>query len=114
MSRRSSIFGVWAAPGGRETFQKGGGRSPPSFWKVSRPPGTAQTPKIDDFRSVKKSDINYAMLCTALHCYAMLRYVMLCYAMPRYAMLCFALLCYALSAVARMAAWRISDVHHEI
>ena len=29
----------------------------PSFWKVSRPPGAAQTPKIDDFRSVKKSCI---------------------------------------------------------
>ena len=28
--RKSSILGVWAAPGGKETFQKGGGlRSPP-------------------------------------------------------------------------------------
>ena len=53
--RKSSIWGVLAAPGGRETLQKGWGRSPPPFWKVSRPPGAAQTPKIDDFRSVKKS-----------------------------------------------------------
>ena len=29
--RRSSIWRVWAAPCGRETFQKGGGRSPPTF-----------------------------------------------------------------------------------
>jgi len=49
------FWGVWAARGGRETFQKAGGRSPPPFWKLSRPPGAAQTPKIDDFRSVKKS-----------------------------------------------------------
>ena len=49
--RKSSILGVWAAPGGRETFQKGGGRSPPPFWRVSRPPGAAQTLKIYDFRS---------------------------------------------------------------
>jgi len=32
--RTSSILGVWAAPGGQETFQKGGGRRPPRFWKV--------------------------------------------------------------------------------
>jgi len=43
--RTSPIFGVWAAPGGRETFQKGGGRRTLSFWKVSRPPGSAQTPE---------------------------------------------------------------------
>ena len=34
-ARRSSIFGA------------------PPFWKVSRPPGAAQTPQIDDFRSIK-------------------------------------------------------------
>ena len=55
--RKSSIWGVWAAPGGRETLQKGGERSPPPFGKVSRPPGAAQTPQIDDFRPVKKSYI---------------------------------------------------------
>ena len=43
-NRKSSILGIWAAPGDRETLQKGGGRRPPSFWKVSRPPGAAQTP----------------------------------------------------------------------
>ena len=53
--RRSSILGVRAAPGGRETFKKGGGRSPPPFWKVSRQPGAAQTPKINDIRSAKQS-----------------------------------------------------------
>ena len=36
---------LWAAPGGRETLQKGEGTSPPTFLKVSRPPGAAQTPK---------------------------------------------------------------------
>ena len=45
---RSSILVVWAAPGGRETFQKRGGFRPPPFWKVSRLPGAAQTIKIDD------------------------------------------------------------------
>ena len=50
-------MGVWSAPGGRETLQKGGGRNPPPFGRVSRPPGTDQTPKIDDFRSGKKSYI---------------------------------------------------------
>ena len=49
--RKSSILGVWAAPGGREAFQKDGGLRPPPFWKFSRPPGAAQTPQIDDFRS---------------------------------------------------------------
>ena len=51
--RRSSILGIWAAPGGRETFQKGGGLRPRSFWKV----GAAQTVKIDDFRAAEKSYI---------------------------------------------------------
>jgi len=46
-------LGVWAALGGRETFQKGRGRR----LRVSRVPGAAQTPKIDDLRSVKKSYI---------------------------------------------------------
>ena len=48
-------MGFLAAPGGRETLQKGGGLRSPPFWKVSRPPQAAQTPKIDDLRSVKKS-----------------------------------------------------------
>jgi len=55
--RKSPLLRFWAAPGGRETFQKGGGLRPPPFWKASRPPGAAQNPKIDDFRSVKKSYI---------------------------------------------------------
>jgi len=53
--RRSSICWVWAAPGGQDTFHKGGERSPPPFWKVSWPPGAAQTLIIDALRSVKKS-----------------------------------------------------------
>jgi len=44
-------------PGGRETFQKDGGLRPSPFCKVSQAPGAAQTPEIDDFRSVKKSCI---------------------------------------------------------
>ena len=50
LGRKSSILGLWAALGSRETFQKGGGRSSPPFWKVSQPPGAAQSPKIDDLR----------------------------------------------------------------
>ncbi len=42
-----SVFGVWAAPGGFETLQKCGGRSPPHFWMVLKPRGAAQTPKTD-------------------------------------------------------------------
>ena len=57
--QKSSILGVWAAPGGRETFQKDGGLRTPPFWTVLGPPGAAQTPEIDDLRSVKKSYINY-------------------------------------------------------
>ena len=44
--RKSSILGIQAAPGGRNTLQKDDGLStPPSFGKVSRQPGAAQTPK---------------------------------------------------------------------
>ena len=39
----------------RKPLKKCGGRSPSPFRRVSRPPGAAQTPKIDDFRSVEKS-----------------------------------------------------------
>jgi len=55
---KSWILGVWASPGGRETLPNAGGRSPPPFWKVSRLAGAVKTPKIDDFRSVKKSYFN--------------------------------------------------------
>ena len=51
--RKSSSFGVWAAPGARETLPEGGGQSPPPFWRVSKAPGAAQTLKLDDFRSPK-------------------------------------------------------------
>ena len=61
--RKSSILEVWAAPGGRETFQKGWGLRPPPFRKVSRLPGAARTRKIDDFRSVKKSYIKHPGVC---------------------------------------------------
>ena len=44
----------WARSRGWIPFQKGGGLRPPPFWRVSRPPGAAQTPNIDDFRSAKK------------------------------------------------------------
>ena len=41
------IWGVWAAPGGFRSIQKGGGLRPPPFWMVLKPPGAAQTPKTD-------------------------------------------------------------------
>ncbi len=43
--RKSAIFGVWAAPGGRETFPKGGGLRPPTFWRVYRLPEPPRPPK---------------------------------------------------------------------
>ncbi len=48
---KSAILGVWVAPGSWETLQKGGGRSPPPFARVSGAPGAAQTPKMTDFQS---------------------------------------------------------------
>ena len=54
----SSILGVWATPGGRETFQKGGGAKPPTFLE-----GIPAAPKIDDLRSVKKSYIKNLGVC---------------------------------------------------
>ncbi len=50
-----AIFGVWAAPGARETLQKGGGRSPPPFARVSGAPGAGQTPNMNDFESLTNS-----------------------------------------------------------
>ena len=44
------VFGVWAAPGGFKTIQRGGGLRPPPFWMVLKPPGAAQTPKTIDFQ----------------------------------------------------------------
>ena len=38
-----------------ETIPNGGGLRPPPFGMVSRPPGAAQTPKMTDFRVLKKS-----------------------------------------------------------
>ncbi len=49
--RKSIVLGVWAASGAPETLAKGGGRSPPSFGRVS---GAGQTPKMTDFRPRKK------------------------------------------------------------
>ncbi len=45
---------VWA-PGARETLQKAGGRNPPPFWRVSKAPGAAKTPKITDLRPLNKT-----------------------------------------------------------
>lgn len=42
-----SVFGVWEAPGGIKTIQKGGGLRLPSFWMVLKPPAAAQTLKTD-------------------------------------------------------------------
>ncbi len=48
--RKSVILGAWVAPGALETLQKGGGRSPPPFARVSGASGAAQTPKMTDLR----------------------------------------------------------------
>jgi len=50
---KSVVFGVWAAPGGFKTIQKGGGRNPPAFWMVLKPPGAAQTPKTTDLQPIQ-------------------------------------------------------------
>ena len=55
--RKSVILGVWAAPGAPETLPKGGGRSPPPFWRVYKAPGATQTPKMADLRPLKKVKI---------------------------------------------------------
>jgi hypothetical protein len=52
--RKSVICGVLAAPGAPDTLPKGGGLRPPSFGRVSRAPGAAQTPKRTYFRSLFK------------------------------------------------------------
>ncbi len=51
---KSVILGVWVAPGAWETLQKGGGRSPSPFARVSAAPGAAQTPKMIDCQSLNK------------------------------------------------------------
>ncbi len=48
------VWGILVAPGALETLQKGGGLCPPPFWRVSRAPGAAQTPKMTDFQSLHK------------------------------------------------------------
>ncbi len=48
---KSEIFGVWAAPGGRETLQKDEGRSPSSFWRSFPAVRGRPDPKIDGFPS---------------------------------------------------------------
>jgi hypothetical protein len=51
LTQNVPFWGVWAAPGGFRTIQKGGGLRPPPFWMVLKPPGAAQTPKMTDFHS---------------------------------------------------------------
>jgi hypothetical protein len=55
--RRSSIFGVWAAPGAPHTTPKGGGLRPPPSEMAFAAAGAAQTLKISDFRTAQKSCI---------------------------------------------------------
>ncbi len=57
-SRKSPIFGVWAAPAPQKNLPKGGGRRPPPFGMVCGAAGTAQTPKIDDLRPAPKPCLN--------------------------------------------------------
>ena len=47
-------IGHCGGPGARETLPKGAGRRPTPFGMVSRAPGAAQTPKMADFRVLKK------------------------------------------------------------
>ena len=46
--QKSSILGVWTAPGAPKTIPEGGGPSPPPVVMGSGAPGAVQTPKIDD------------------------------------------------------------------
>ncbi len=50
----SAIFGVWVDPGALETLQKGGGRRPPPFARVSGAPRAAQTSKNVRFPILNK------------------------------------------------------------
>jgi len=52
--RRSSILGVWAAPGGKPS-KKVKGEATHLFGRFPGRPEPPKPPKIDDFRSVKKS-----------------------------------------------------------
>ena len=58
-NRKSSIFGVWVALGGRETLQKYGGRSPPHFRRPSRAPGAGQTSKTHPQKSGQTAFTGY-------------------------------------------------------
>ncbi len=51
---KSVILAVWVAPGALETLQKGGGRSPPPFGRVSWAPGAPPDPQNDRFPIFKK------------------------------------------------------------
>ncbi len=42
-TQRSSILGVWKAPGAPDTIPKGGALRAPTFGVVSEVPGTVQT-----------------------------------------------------------------------
>jgi hypothetical protein len=45
---KSSILGVWMAPGGPRNHTKRRGASRPTFWSVFWSPGAVQTPRTDD------------------------------------------------------------------
>ena len=47
-THKSSILGVWTAPGASETTPKGGALRASPFGVVVGAPGAVQTPKIDD------------------------------------------------------------------
>jgi hypothetical protein len=57
-TKKSSILGVWTAPGAPKTTPKGGvGRAPPAG-VVSGAPGAVQTPNIDDFWVPEKTSFH--------------------------------------------------------
>ncbi len=52
--RKSSTFGVWAAPAAPKAIPEGGGLRPPFFGTFFGAAGAAPTPQIDDFRPAQK------------------------------------------------------------
>jgi hypothetical protein len=62
--RKSSISGVWGAPGASKPMQKDAGLRPAYFCMGCEAPGAPQTPEITDFRPAQNSCIkNPGVLC---------------------------------------------------
>jgi hypothetical protein len=59
MDWKSLILGVWVAPGALETLQKGEGRNPQPFARVSGAPGAAQTPKMTEIQIISLNKFRF-------------------------------------------------------